>query len=192
VQSLQNRTHHRFRWCIHILPLHYITLHYIYILPYLACNCGCLLQVLGRLRPPLPGDGRNPPLARENSFGDEPAPETPAMGDKADSDDGGDSNGLGDEIRGRHRASLDLDGVAEITDIDATGTLGGGEEAKAGQARLPVELRCIAQAPASITALPQLNSIIKACWQQRALRRPTAADLHAALHELTRQVQALQ
>jgi hypothetical protein len=47
----------------------------------------------------------------------------------------------------------------------------------------------LAQRPASLHALPELNDIIRACWQQRDLRRPTAAavcaQLQALLHALT-------
>jgi hypothetical protein len=42
----------------------------------------------------------------------------------------------------------------------------------------------VLEQPASLTALPQLNTVIAACWQQRELRRPTAVEAHAALQRL--------
>jgi hypothetical protein len=42
----------------------------------------------------------------------------------------------------------------------------------------------LSQRPASLQALPELNALIQGCWQQRDLRRPTAAVLHAQLLKL--------
>jgi hypothetical protein len=44
--------------------------------------------------------------------------------------------------------------------------------------------RPLSHLPASLDALPEFNEIIRACWQQRELRRPTAGTLHAQLHAL--------
>jgi hypothetical protein len=44
--------------------------------------------------------------------------------------------------------------------------------------------------PASLQALPQLNAIIQAAWQQRELRRPTALALHAQLSLLLQRCEA--
>jgi hypothetical protein len=45
----------------------------------------------------------------------------------------------------------------------------------------------LAQVPASLHALPQLNSIIRACWQQKEHRRPSAAQVHDMLVALMRE-----
>jgi hypothetical protein len=42
----------------------------------------------------------------------------------------------------------------------------------------------LSRVPASLHALPPLNDIIHACWQQRDLRRPVAADVCAQLTAL--------
>jgi hypothetical protein len=42
----------------------------------------------------------------------------------------------------------------------------------------------LAQRPASLSALPELNAIIRACWAQREHRRPTAEQMHGMLREL--------
>jgi hypothetical protein len=41
--------------------------------------------------------------------------------------------------------------------------------------------RPLSQIPASLDALPQFNAIIRACWNHREHRRPTAAALHDML-----------
>jgi hypothetical protein len=38
-----------------------------------------------------------------------------------------------------------------------------------------------ASMPASSEAVPEFNAIIRACWHQRDLRRPTASEVHAML-----------
>jgi hypothetical protein len=50
----------------------------------------------------------------------------------------------------------------------------------------------LAQVPASLHALPQLNSIICACWQQKEHRRPSAAQAHNMLLALMRQYRLLR
>jgi hypothetical protein len=42
----------------------------------------------------------------------------------------------------------------------------------------------LCQRPVSLQALPELTVIIRDCWQQRDLRRPTAAAVHAKLQAL--------
>jgi hypothetical protein len=42
----------------------------------------------------------------------------------------------------------------------------------------------LSSVPASLHALPPLNDIIHACWQQRDLRRPAAADVFTQLTAL--------
>jgi hypothetical protein len=42
----------------------------------------------------------------------------------------------------------------------------------------------LSRVPASLHALPPLNDIIHACWQQRDLRRPAAADVCTQLTAL--------
>jgi hypothetical protein len=39
----------------------------------------------------------------------------------------------------------------------------------------------LSELPASITAMPEFNAIIRACWAQREHRRPTAAALYDML-----------
>lgn len=39
----------------------------------------------------------------------------------------------------------------------------------------------LSEIPASLNALPEFNAIIRACWNQREHRRPTAATLHEML-----------
>jgi hypothetical protein len=42
--------------------------------------------------------------------------------------------------------------------------------------------------PASLDALPPFNAIIRQCWNQRDLRRPTAQDVHRLLADLLARV----
>jgi hypothetical protein len=42
----------------------------------------------------------------------------------------------------------------------------------------------LANIPASLNALPEFNAIIRACWQQRDHRRPSAAELYDMLSNL--------
>jgi hypothetical protein len=42
----------------------------------------------------------------------------------------------------------------------------------------------LANIPASLNALPEFNAIIRACWQQRDPKRPSAAELYDMLSEL--------
>jgi hypothetical protein len=44
--------------------------------------------------------------------------------------------------------------------------------------------RPLADIPASLHALPELNAIIRDCWQQRDHRRPAARHVHARLRSL--------
>ena len=39
----------------------------------------------------------------------------------------------------------------------------------------------LSEIPASLNALPEFNAIIRACWNHREHRRPTAAALHDML-----------
>jgi hypothetical protein len=43
------------------------------------------------------------------------------------------------------------------------------------------------EVPASLSALPKLNAIIRDCWQQREQRRPSAAAVHDRLLDLMRE-----
>jgi hypothetical protein len=43
--------------------------------------------------------------------------------------------------------------------------------------------------PANLHSLPELNAIIRACWQQREHRRPNAATLHGMLLALAHKLE---
>jgi hypothetical protein len=49
---------------------------------------------------------------------------------------------------------------------------------------LPCSPQALSHRPASLRTLPELNIIIRDCWQQRDLRRPTAALVLAQLQAL--------
>jgi hypothetical protein len=58
------------------------------------------------------------------------------------------------------------------------------QAADAGDCSQHPDPRPLTQVPASLTALPEFNAIIRACWQQRDHRRPTAREVHAQLRDL--------
>jgi hypothetical protein len=89
-------------------------------------------------------------------------------GGEEDHAGGVDAGGTG---KGGHRQHEDDDGAVAVL----TSPCSGSGAQPAGDV---LELR------ASVNALPQLNAVIAACWQQRELRRPTAVEAHAALQRL--------
>jgi hypothetical protein len=124
------------------------------------------IQVLGRRRPPLPrsvygahSSAALPPL-------------THSEGVCSPSETGGDDE----------RTDY---GAAEATNLhDVKSDVVNNGAGRSGGAQPTALGRDIIELPASLTALPQLNSVIEACWQQRELRRPTAADVHIYLRGL--------
>jgi serine/threonine protein kinase len=78
------------------------------------------------------------------------------------------------QVLSGHRPELPA--LAEETEGDADG---GGPN--------PAPGTDLAKVPASLYALPQLNRIIRACWQQKEHRRPSAAQVHDMLVALMRE-----
>jgi hypothetical protein len=54
-----------------------------------------------------------------------------------------------------------------------------------------LESGTLSRVPASLHALPPLNDIIHACWQQRDLRRPAAVDVYKQLAALLQRAMAV-
>jgi hypothetical protein len=74
------------------------------------------------------------------------------------------------QVVGGRRPELPMDGS----------TVAGDSAANDSQPSHPL----LADTPASLSALPELNAIIRACWQQRDHRRPTAAAVYSQLRDL--------
>jgi hypothetical protein len=151
-------------------------------LPLLRCSImGFLVwrvQVIGRRRPPLPRAGGGAAAALDG-------------GSHKDDDDVIEEDGSRSLLHASPRGSDDvvtsLSLHAAAPDRQPGHTLSPQSSAAATTPVARSTHLPLAQQPASLHVLPELNDIIRACWQQRDLRRPTAETVHTQVQALLQQ-----
>ncbi len=140
--------------------------------------CVVCLQVIGRMRPFLPHgpQGASPSLLSDDT-------RSLALEEEAEEEVEMEANG---EVKGDEEENIDAAAHVSCKPGAARADVLDGTLAMPGQVSGPP----LSEVRASLHALPELNDIIRACWQQRDLRRPTAAGVHARIQTLLQQQRA--